>query len=514
MKKVLYLFAIAAFAFSCKSQQDEQILLQEDTSRQIELSEINDAITKSLQETEEFKWESLDADYISAASQAFDGILTVGYQPANFQNINTRMHEIDVNDAQWTKARTQILNEIEAVYKAMGIDPKMKERLVSVHKTLPYFHIQANETNVIEHLRNLNVVRYAEPYTYEYVESGAGNNNYRIESGSGCGGDKNPSIYSADYTTVTPGAKVPWTYYKHNIPSAWAYSQGDNIGVGLIDTGVSSNQVKLGSQFSSDYSTGRSIYKYAKFVDSWWPWSTSTDGVHDKCGHGTAMAGAICAPRNNDGMAVGVAYKANLYSVRAAEDVVISGGHEKDGISDAYVLLARKSAVKIISMSMGSPLYSGQVADAIRYAYGRGKLMFCAAGTSTAYTNWYPVIFPATMNETVAVTGIKDNGYNQCEVCHDGSKVDFTVVMERASNTNRHSLTLPQNGMGTEYVGGSSVATAMTAGTAALIWAQTPSASRTTILNKMKQAAEFYPNRNSNYGWGNIDVLQAVGGGN
>jgi hypothetical protein len=508
MKKVLYLFAIAACTFSCK-QQEEQVLLQEDTSRQIELSEINDAITSSLQETGRFDWSSLESNYISAASQAFDGIVTIGYQPANFQNLNTQLHTIDVNDEAWSKARTQILKEIEAVYTRMGIEPNMEERLVSFHETLPYFHIQASETTVIEHLRNLNVVRYTEPYTYEYVESGSGNNNYRIESGSGCGGEGS-SINSADYTTVAPGSKVSWNYYKHNIPSAWAYSQGDNIGVGLIDTGVSSNQAKLGSQFSSDYSTGRSVYKYAKFVDSWWPWSTSTDGVHDKCGHGTAMAGAICAPRNNDGMAVGVAYKANLYSVRAAEDVVISSGHEKDGISDAYVLLGNKSGVKIISMSMGSPLSSGQVADAVRYAYGKGKLIFNAAGTSTSFTSWYPVIFPAWMSETVAVTGIKDNGYNKCEVCHDGSEVDFTVVMERASNTDRHSLTLPMSGTGVDYVGGSSVATAMTAGTAALIWARNPSASRTTILNKMKQAAEFYPNRNGSLGWGNIDVLEAV----
>ncbi len=172
--------------------------------------------------------------------------------------------------------------------------------------------------------------------------------------------------------------------------------------------------------------------------------------------------------------------------------------------------LGNNSGVKIISMSLGTPISSGQVRDAVRYAYGKGKLIFNAAGTSLTWTSWYGVIFPANMDETVAVTGIKDNGYDRCDVCHDGSKVDFVVTMQRNGDGGRTSLTLPRNGNGVEYVGGSSVATAMTAGTAALVWAKNPSWSRATVLDKLKNASDFYPSRNGNFGWGKIDVLQAV----
>lgn len=508
MKKQLTLLALGLFAVSCSVEEELQIT-PEVSQSEVSYQDINLQISKSLQANDQFYWSTVSSEYISSAANLFDSTLTIGYQPTGFQDLNSQLHTIDIHSSEWVAAKKAVIAEIEKVYDDLGLSVNIEDKIVKEHDVLPYFHIQATEVAVIEGIRNLSSVRYVEPRSYDFVEEAKGTPNKEL-SDSGCGGDNNPSINTADYRNISPNAKLPWTYDIHNIPAAWAYSTGDNIGVGLIDTGLSPNQAKLGSQFASGYSTNRSVNKYGTFVDSWWPWSTNTDGPNDKCGHGTSMAGAIASPRNSDGMAVGVAYNANLYSVRAVEDVIISSGHEKDGVSDAYVLLANKSNVKVISMSLGSPFGIGQVEDAIRYAYGRGKLIFNAAGTSTSYTTWYGVIFPAWMNETVAVTGIKDNGYNKCDVCHEGSAVDFVVTMQRASSGSRTSLTLPQNGSGTEYVGGSSVATAMTAGTAALVWAQNPSWSRNTVLDKMKRASEFYPSRSNKHGWGKINVLQAV----
>ena len=61
-----------------------------------------------------------------------------------------------------------------------------------------------------------------------------------------------------------------------------------------------------------------------------------------------------------------------------------------------------------------------------------------------------------------------------------------------------------------DYVGGSSVATATTAGIAALVWAKNPSWNRDQVLTKMKQSARFYPNKNADFGYGNINALLAV----
>ena len=139
------------------------------------------------------------------------------------------------------------------------------------------------------------------------------------------------------------------------------------------------------------------------------------------------------------------------------------------------------------------------------------KLIIAAGGTSTSFTNWAGVIFPANMDETVAVTGITDGvGYTECEVCHKGSKIDFTVIMQRSNDSNRTSVCLGYYEGTRSYVGGSSVSTATTAGIAALIWARNPTWSRDQVLNKMKQSASFYPNRHPDFGWGSINALVAV----
>jgi subtilisin family serine protease len=223
------------------------------------------------------------------------------------------------------------------------------------------------------------------------------------------------------------------------------------------------------------------------------------------------MSGLAAGPRTNDGSTVGVAYQANLRSYRATSDVIINGSREKRGVRDALTSAGSHSGTKVISMSIGDVFSSGTVSDGIYYAYNRDKLILAAAGTSLSWTSWYGVIFPANMSETTAVTGIRDgNNMQRCNTCHDGSQVDFVAVMQRDSDSDRTSLTLSRDNDSPGYVGGSSAATATTAGIAALVWATNPGQSRNQVLNRMKNAASIYPGRDGNFGWGLIDANAAV----
>jgi len=331
-------------------------------------------------------------------------------------------------------------------------------------------------------------------------------------SSSGC--DKGADyINPAHYTTTSPNnAQISWHFNEHNIPQAWNYSTGSGITIGLIDTGVSASQSLLNSSGINDgYSNGRYVQKYGTFIDSNWWWSSNYDGPHDKCGHGTAMASAMAAPRNDNGMPVGVAYNSNLVAYRATEDVLLNDYHERKGVSKALIQLGNRSDVKIISMSIGYIWSIGNIKDAVKYAYSKGKLIFAAGGTSTSFTNGFGVIFPATMSETVAVTGVDDGpNYDRCDTCHSGSKIDFTIIMEGDNNTSKAPPVLGFYNGDRRYTGGSSVATATTAGIAALVWSRHPSWNRNQVLNKLKQSAEFYPYKSSSFGYGNIDALQAV----
>jgi len=360
----------------------------------------------------------------------------------------------------------------------------------------------------------MRVVRYAEPSGYSPL---AYQNN---RSSSGCG-LSNPSSQppSSYFATTTPSTtKVSWHHLNdqfHRVEDAWAAgADGDNITVGLIDTGISPDQSKLNGSYSSGASTGRFRQKYGTYQTGWWWWK-SYDGPDDQCGHGTSMAGVIAAPRAGDGASMGTAWKADLVSVRATSDVVINGSNEKDGVAEALVLLGNRSDVRIISMSIGDVFSSGTVEDGIHYAYNRGKLIFAAGGTSTSFTNWVGVTFPATMNETVAVTGV-DTGtpLRRCNACHSGSKIDFVVTMEGRNDSDKHPLTLAPSGNVPDLVAGSSVATATMAGMAALLWGEYPSWSRGQIMDRLKDASEYYPYRSGDFGWGRVDIAAAVTGQN
>ncbi len=290
-------------------------------------------------------------------------------------------------------------------------------------------------------------------------------------------------------------------------------SQGANITVGLIDTGVSPSQAKLGAQFGNGYSSNRTIEKLGTHETCTFFIFCSNDGPDDQCGHGTNMAGTLVAPFNSDGAPSGVAWKSNLIAIRASEDVVVNASSEKDGVSDAFTLLGNRADLKIISMSMGDLFSSGQVTDAINFAYNQGKMIFIAAGTSFTFTTFVGVVFPANLSNTFAVTGIKTGplgNMEKCTSCHSGPEVDFVVTMEDMSNSNRTPLTLANTGIAPAYTGGSSVATATAAGIAALVWSTNTSQSRENVLGRMKQSSNFYPARDGQFGWGRINAEVAV----
>ncbi|CAA0152735.1 Probable S8 subtilisin family serine endopeptidase precursor [Tenacibaculum maritimum] len=499
MKKTILSLSVVLAMFSCS--QHETIDLGEAVQQGDLLSrtEINKVIDNSLQATGDFRWSSVDAHTIYSAVKLGDNILTIGYGASK-------------NEFARSEASSNIKNEvIQLVQKIEGTDAAAKGSSpeVYVNESINIVDIKVTKKETIVALLKDSRVRYIEPSGYAYFATtqDAAPRQESSSGGSGCGYDAF-TIDTEDYRTVAPGARVPWNFDLHNIPEAWKYSTGAGVTVGIIDSGLSPEQKWMNQYFNDGYSSGRTVQKYGSFVDSWWAWSNNYDGVDDKCGHGTKMAAMATAPRNDDNLPVGVAYNANLVSYRAVENVVIDDYHEKRGVVEALTALANRSDVKVISMSLGNPFNISNVADAIKYAHSKGKMVLAAGGTSTSFTTWYGVIFPASMPETVAVTGVKEGEYENCDICHSGSQIDFTIQMERSSGVNLPGLSY-YDGKET-YVGGSSIATATTAGIAALVWSKNPTWSREQVLEKMRQASEFYPNKHSEYGYGNIDALKAV----
>lgn len=459
------------------------------------VEQINQRINESIRNTGDFDWNKEDAHFLWSALTHGQHVLTIGYG-------NEGQSFSEEFDAELDQKRTDLIETI--LFEEQLDKDKLKLKSDDI---LTVFDAEVTKLETIIALRKSPDVRYLEPNGYKLYTDGS-----EQKSSSGCDKDAdyiNPSHYT---TTAPNNAQVSWHFNAHNIQNAWSLSTGSGITIGLIDTGVSKYQTLLNPAGINDgYSSGRFVQKYGTFIDSNWWWSSNYDGPDDKCGHGTAMGSTMASPRNDNGMPVGVAYNANLVAYRATEDVLLNDYHERKGVSMALTQLGNRNDVKIISMSIGYVWSIGNIKDAVKYAYSKGKLIFAAGGTSTSFTNGFGVIFPATMSETVAVTGVNDgNTYERCNTCHSGSKIDFTIIMEGDNNTSKAPPVLNFYNGQRRYTGGSSAATATTAGIAALVWSRYPNWSRAQVLNRLKQSADFYPYKSSSFGYGNIDAWQAV----
>ncbi len=472
----------------------------------IPTQQLDALIRQKLQTEGRFEWTMASDEQAWSAAAQSDHVLSVGYRPAGGTgDFRDQLHTLDVEAPAWKAARQAVLDLVFEEERKTRPALKREELLVFEESVLPVLNVRLENSATFRKLRASNLVRYAEPMGYEPGAAAA-----RTQAGSGC--DSNTPVTNlvagSDYTTTTPNGKVSWNLPYHNIPQAWAQSSGAGITIQVIDSGCSPDQAKLGSQFTQGSSGGRAITKLVTL-----PRAGGTTGPvetpADLCGHGTSMLGTAGGPRGTDGSTVGIAYGASLVSVRAAADVMIDESREVKGVSDAFVLAGNNANVRIISLSLGRVTSNGQLTDAIRYAYNRGKLIFAAAGTSVDFTSWFGVIFPATLTECVAVTGVKEAVMQKCDACHDGSKVEFVTVMEK-TGSNRHGLSLAMSGNVPSTVGGSSVATSSTAAMAALVWAKFPNLTRAQVLNKLKASASYYPNRNAKLGWGKINVETAL----
>ncbi|MEO8069409.1 MAG: S8 family serine peptidase [Flavobacteriales bacterium] len=455
--------------------------------------ELDRQVIGMLEARNDFHWEWVDLRTLWSAVQYNDHSLAIGYAPTGVGNIDDIISTIDIKRPEWRAVHDALIARVLGMLNRGGREPvTLRDILVEDDPVLPILTLRITDKEVITMLSNLRNVRYAEPQDY-WPAGGT------ERSTSGCDGSSEP-LNGSDYTSITPNALLPWNFNLHGIPSAWNNARGNGITIGVIDAGISSTQPLLGSDFNNGESNvGRSVTAGYTFGNA----------AYTSCTHGNSMAGQAVGPRNNTGSTSGVAYQSGLHFIRGCEDVVLDLGSELTGVKNALVALGNDPAVRVISMSVGTPFSSGKLRDGVNYAYGQGKMLMAAAGTSYSWTSWWGVIYPAALTKCTAITGVKENG-STCESCHDGSQVDFTIVMERDASSARNSLSLPASGTTPTYIGGSSCATATAAGIAALVWSVNPNKGRGAVLNCLKNTAQFPAGNTGDHGYGNINAASAV----
>lgn len=289
------------------------------------------------------------------------------------------------------------------------------------------------------------------------------------------------------------GFPLQWGLNYINAPAAWDINKGStSIKIAILDSGVDLSHEDLSAKLVTGYD----------FVDGdSSPFPTNWDN------HGTAVAGVAAASTNNLTGIAGTDWNARIMPFRIFYRQTPDGAWitTYSWISNGLRMAADRGA-KVISNSWTvNP--SDSVTSAIQYAKSRGSTLLFATGNDNG-----PVLYPATRPEVIAVGA--SNMYDQkasfsnygpeLDVLAPGNWIYTTDIMgSNGANSGNYYIT-----------SGTSLATPMAAGVAALILAQDPTRSPDVVQALLQATADDLgaPGRDDYYGYGRINAYRAVGG--
>ena len=215
-----------------------------------------------------------------------------------------------------------------------------------------------------------------------------------------------PSVaYIADDNALEPyaGKQVTdWGVRHIDAPGAWALGhQGQGVKVGIFDSGIDIDHPDL---------------TVAGGIDL----VGDGNGLDDCQGHGTHVAGIVGAT-NNGNHTVGVAPKAELYSMRFA-DCLWEGATLSKMIQG--VEWAIDNGMDVVNMSFGFtvPIPDPASEAIFNEAYERGIVLVAASGNSSAPVVGLPAAYPS-----VIAVGATDDADNLATFSQSGTEQELTA---------------------------------------------------------------------------------------
>lgn len=179
-----------------------------------------------------------------------------------------------------------------------------------------------------------------------------------------------------------PLYEFQWHMAQIDVEGAWASTRGQGVVVAVIDTGVAYGQdSSRGLTAVRDLAQTRMVAGYDFVSDD--------DAPLDEHGHGTHVAGTIAQSTNNAYGVAGVAPQATIMPIRVLDG---SGRGNTADIAES-IRWAADNGAKIINMSLGGPLPSRIMNDAVQYAISRGVTVIAAAGNSSSRLPSYPAAY-------------------------------------------------------------------------------------------------------------------------
>ncbi|MFF5079754.1 S8 family serine peptidase [Actinoplanes sp. NPDC000266] len=270
-----------------------------------------------------------------------------------------------------------------------------------------------------------------------------------------------------------------WYLSTLKVTDAQSITKGAGIKVAVVDTGTYPHQ-----DLKKNLLSGRS------FVPG-----ESGSGQNDRAGHGTEMAALIAAHGRGTNGVLGLAPSAEILPVKISNSKNIAPATEMA----AGMEWAIDQGADVINISAAiGPSFDVQTATA--KALKENVVVVASVGNSSTSTI---VGFPAAMDGVLAVGSVGKNGKysssslktTKVTICAPG--IDITTAEPKSRYVD---------------IGGTSPATAIASGAAALVRAKFPQLSAEEVVHRLTATADDIgaPGRDNECGFGRLNLVKAL----
>ena len=325
--------------------------------------------------------------------------------------------------------------------------------------------------------------------------------------------EKNPIVF----TTNTPNdlQSNQWSLVKIEAELGWNYTTGStNVTIAVLDDAIAIDHQDLaaniyinaaedgGLPFLDDDGNGRAddVNGFDVVNNDADPRPPSNaSGNNDGFTDGTHVAGIASAASNNGIGMASIGYSVKILPVKISRDADASLTGGLDGL-----FYATRSGVDIINMSWGLYEDVAVLKSLIQQASIQGIVLVAAAGNDGDQGLFYPAAYPEVMS-----VGATDQNDSKASFSNYGSTID---VM--APGVGIYS-TLPEGNNTYGNKNGTSMATPMVAGLAALVKSNFPGISASQIRQRIESACDDINAQNAGLngqlGAGRINAFQTLG---
>ena len=331
-------------------------------------------------------------------------------------------------------------------------------------------------------------------------------------------------------TPNDPDFSRQWYLNTMSVPAAWDYTQGsDNIIVAVLDTGVDMKQPELAANIWTNPNPGKpnDPSGYVNDIHGWNfvennndPSPQFTSGWTEAgITHGTVIAGLIGAVGNNLSGIAGINWHVKIMPLR----ILDSEGTGDSATAARAIDYAVAHGARVLNFSFVTNEHSSVLDAAIARAAKAGVLIVAAAGNNRDTsgdnldkTPMYPVCSDGAGTNYVIGVAATDVNDKRADFSNYGSNcVDISAPGQDIISTQLYNPSLAGFGSYTRAGwNGTSVASPMISGIAALMLAANPGLSRETLVQYLLSTADPIDALNPLYrgelGAGRVNAERAV----